>query len=374
MDFSLNEEQEMLRSSARDFLAEQCPKSLVRNMAKDKKGFPVELWKQMAGLGWIGLVFPEVYGGSEGSFLDLTVLLEEMGRACLPGPFFSTVILGGLTILDSGNEEQKRDLLSKIARGETIVTLALLEPGVIYDPPNIAVKARSNGDSYTINGPKLFVNDAHIADNIICAARTGDRVTLFIVDAKNAGVETTLLETIAGDKQCEVAFRDVEVTGNNVLGDLGKGWGIVEETLKKAKLANCADMVGISQQVLEMTIDYAKKRVQFERPIGSFQVIQHYCADMAIDVDTSRFITYKSAWMMSSNISCDKEVNIAKAWVNEACKRVVNQAIHIFASIGMTEDHDMPLYFKRAKRDELLFGSTDYCHEIIAKVAETSLV
>ena len=374
MDFSLNEEQEMLRSSAREFLAEQCPKSLVRNMAEDEKGCPVELWKQMAELGWIGLVFPEVYGGSESSFLDLTVLLEEMGRACLPGPFFSTVVLGGLTILDSGDEEQKRDLLTKIARGETIVTLALLEPGVSYDPPSITIKARCDGNSYTINGVKLFVTDAHIADNIICAARTDEGVTLFVVDAKNAGVETTLLKTIAGDKQCEVTFRDVEVAKKNVLGGLGKGWGIVEKTLQKAKVAKCADMVGISQQVLEMAIDYAKQRVQFDRPIGSFQVIQHYCADMAIDVDTSRFITYKSAWMVGSNIPCDKEINIAKAWVNEACKRVVNHAIHIFASIGMTEDHDMPLYFRRAKGDELLFGVTDYCHEIVAKEAGMSPV
>jgi alkylation response protein AidB-like acyl-CoA dehydrogenase len=340
---------------------------LVREMAKDKRGYPPELWKKMAELGWMGLAFPERYGGSEGSFLDLIVLLEEMGRACLPGPFFSTVVLGGLTILEAGNEEQKQKLLTKVSKGELVLTLALTEPSVSYDPLTIMVKAASYNDNYIINGTKLFVPDAHIADDIICVARTGEGVTLFLVDAKSLGIESTVLKTIDGTKQCELIFTDVKVPKVNILGELGQGCDITEKVLQKAKVAKCADMVGISQQALEMAVDYAKQRVQFGVPIGSFEVIQHYCADMATDVDSSRFITYDAAWKLSEGIPCNKEVAIAKAWVSEACQRVVSQAIHIFASIGMSEDHDMPLYFKRAKASELAFGSSEPQHELVAR-------
>ncbi len=367
MDFSLNEEQEMLRKMARDFLTDQCPKSLVREMAKDERGYPPELWKGMAGLGWMGLAFPERYGGSGGSFLDLTVLLEEAGRACLPGPFFSTVVLGGLTILEAGNEEQKQELLTKVSKGELLFTLALTEPGASNESSTIAVKAIPDNNNYIINGTKLFVPDAHIADYIICVARTTEGISLFLVDAKSSGIESTVLKTIDGNKQCELIFADVKVPKKEVLGELGHGWAAVEKVIERAKVAKCADMVGISQQALEMAVDYAKQRVQFGVPIGSFEVIQHYCADMAIDVDGSRFITYDAAWRLSEGISCAKEVAIAKAWVSEACQKVVSQAIHIFASIGMSEDHDMPLYFKRAKAAELAFGSSEPQHELVAQ-------
>ena len=373
MDFSLTEEQEMLRKLARDFLVTECPKSLTKEMAKDEKGHPAELWHKMAELGWMGLMLPEEYGGTDGSFLDLTVLLEEMGRACLPGPFFSTVVLGGLTIAEAGNESQKQELLPQVANGDLLLTLALTEPNARYTPESISIKATPQNNDYVIEGIKLFVSDAHVADRIICVARTtncadpSDGITLFMADAKSPGLSCTLLQTMTGDKQCEVVWDKVKVPHGNMLGEKDKGWTHVERVLEKATIALCAEMVGGAQQVLEMSVAYAQERIQFGRPIGSFQAIQHHCANMATDVDGCRYITYQAAWKLSKGLPCSKEVAMAKAWTSEAFRRVAALGQQIHGGIGFTEDHDMPLYFKRAKSWELMFGDTCFHHETVAR-------
>jgi len=373
MDFTLSEEQEMLKKTARDFLTEKCTKALVGEMETDEKGYSPELWREMAELGWMGLAFPESYGGSEMSFLDLSVLLEEMGRACLPGPFFSTVILGGLTILDVGNKEQKQEYLPGIASGEAIFTLALTEDSAQYDAASIAVKATADRDEYIINGTKLFVPDAHIADYLLCVARTSEQrepgkgITIFIVDGNNPGLSYKVLKTIAGDKLCEVVFDRVRVPVENILGQLDQGWSVVQRTIERAAVAKCCDLLGIVQRVLEMTLDYAKERRQFDRPIGSFQVIQHYCADMATDVDGTRFSTGQATWMLSEGLPCTREVAIAKAWAGEAYERIVTLSHQIHGAIGCTADHDLQFYTKRGKAAELSFGDGDFYREIVAQ-------
>lgn len=372
MDLSLDETQEMLRKMARDFFMDKCPKSLVREMVADERGYPPELWREMSQLEWMGLIIPEEYGGTGGSFLDLAVLLEEMGRACLPGPFFSTVVLGGLTLLEAGNEEQKKEFLPRLSRGELIFTLALTEPSAKYTPDAIQVKAKAEGEEYVIDGIKLFVPDAHIADYIICAARTREApppegITLFLVDAKSPGISSTLLQTIAGDKQCEVVLDKVRVPKKNILGELNQGWSYIEKVLQKAAVAKCAEMVGGAQQVLEMCVSYAKERVQFGRPIGSFQAIQHHCANMATDVDGSRFITYQAAWKLSESLPSTKEVAMAKAWVSDAFRRVTALGHQVHGGVGFIEDHDMPLYYKRAKAWELVFGDAGFHREKVAQ-------
>ncbi len=373
MDLGFSEEQEMLRTTARDFLDNECPKSLVKEMAEDEKGYTTELWKEMAELGWMGLTIPEEYDGMGMTFLDLVILLEEMGRACLPGPFFSTVVLGGYTILEAGSEEQKKELLPKISAGDLILTLALTEPSGSYEPDAITVKATPKNGEYVISGTKLFVPDANVADYLICVARTKegaspeDGITLFLVDAKGPGITTTLLKTIAGDKQCEVVFEDVKVPKGNILGELDKGWGVVEKVLAKATVALCAQMVGGAQAALEMSVNYAKERVQFGRPIGSFQAIQHYCANMLTDVDGSKFITYEAAWKISEGLPATMEVSMAKAWVSEAYRRVTLLGHQIHGGIGFCMDHDMPLYFKRSKAAEPTFGDADFHREMVAK-------
>jgi len=370
MDLSFNESQEMLRRSARDFFQKECPKSLVREMEKDERGYPPELWQKMAGLGWMGLIFPEKYDGVGGDFLDLVVLLEEMGRACLPAPFLPTV-LGGMFILEAGTEEQKEKFLPQIARGEKLLTLALNEPEFRYDPSAIAVKAVVGGDNYVIDGVKLFVPYAHVADYMVCVARTAEGavseegITLFLVDGKSPGISCTQLTTIAGDKQSEVVFNKVRVPRENVLGELHQGWGIVKKIWQKGAVAKCAELVGIAQQVLEMAVNYAKERVQFGHPIGSFQAVQHHCANMLIDVDGSKFITYKTAWMLSEGISCDMEVAAAKGWASEACRRVTGLGHQVFGGVSVIVEHDMPLYYTRAKAAEVAFGDAGFYREVV---------
>lgn len=373
MDLGLSEEQEMLKTSARDFLQKECSKQLVKQLDESDTGYSPELWRKMAELGWMGLIFPEKYGGSGGSFLDLIVLLEEMGHNILPGPFFSTVVLCGLTILASGTEEQKRELLPKIANGEMILALALTEPSASYDAASIKAKATAHNDDYIINGTKLFVLDANVADCILCVARTKetknpeDGLTIFLVDAKSPGIKCTLLKTLARDKQCEIVLDNVTLPKKNILGKLDQGWPIVKDTLQKATAAKCAEMVGGAQAALEMTVKYAKERVQFNRPIGSFQAIQHYCANMVTDVDGARFITYKAAWELSEGLPATKDVAVAKAWTSEAYGRVTLLAHQIFGAIGFTMDHDIHLYYRRAKAGEIMFGDGDFQRATVAQ-------
>jgi alkylation response protein AidB-like acyl-CoA dehydrogenase len=372
MNLALSETQEMIRKSARDFLSSKCPKTLVREMEQDDQGYSPVLWQQMAELGWMGLVFPEKYGGAGMSFLDIAMLLEEMGRACLPSPFFSTVVLGGLPILDLGSEKQKEEYLPKIASGEIVLTLALTEPSARYDASSITVKATANGNDYIISGTKLFIPDAHIADYMLCVARTSeqikaeDGITIFIVDTKNPGISCKVLDTIAKDKLCEVVFDQVRVHKENILGQLDRGWSELRKTIERASVAKCCEMVGGAQQVLEMTVTYAKERVQFGRPIGSFQAIQHHCANMMIYVDGSRLITYRAAWMLSQGIPCTKEVAVAKAWTGEAYRKVIFLGHQVHGGIGFTLDYDLQLYFRRAKAAEVTFGDANFYSDIVA--------
>ncbi|MGQ9572798.1 MAG: acyl-CoA dehydrogenase family protein [Dehalococcoidia bacterium] len=374
MDLGLSEEQELLRNFARDFLEKECPETFVREMEEDEKGYTPDFWQKMAAQGWQGLIIPEQYGGTGMTFTDLIVLLEEFGRALVPGPFISTVILGAMPILEAGTEEQKQEFLPKVAAGELIMTLALTEPSAKWDASGVAMPAKAEGDSFVLNGIKLFVPDAHVSDYMVVAARTKesknpeDGITLFLVDSKSPGIEFTLLKTIAADKQCEVAFNDVRVPKANVLGELDKGWPIIQSVKNKAAVAACAYLVGLSQMDFDISLDYAKERIQFGRPIGSFQAIQHKFADMIIDVDGSRFITYKAAWALQENEpDAEMLVSMAKAWCNEATRRVVAHGQQIHGGIGFTKDYKIQLYFRRQKWMELMWGDADYHRELVAE-------
>ena len=375
MDFDLTEGQEMFRETARGFLSDACPPSLVREMAEDEVGHPLELWQKMAEMGWMGMVFPEEYGGAGVDFTDFIVVLEEMGRACLPGPFFSTVVLGGLAILEAGTDEQKQELLPPLAEGQLLLTLALTEPSASYAAEGIHAMATPMDEGFLLQGTKLFVPDAHVADYLICAARTKEAetpeegITLFLVDAQSPGLTWTLLKTIAGDKQCEVIFDQVPVPKEKVLGSLHHGWPILDRVLQRAVVARCAEMVGGARRVLEMTVDYAKERTAFGHPIGSFQAIQHYCADMLVDVDGCSLLTHNAAWRLEQGLPAASEVAMAKALLNEKFRRIVSLAVQIHGAIGFTDEHDLPLYFKRAKAWELTLGDSHFHLDSIAAAA-----
>jgi len=373
MDFKFTEEQEMLRESARDFLERECPKTLVREIESSEKGYSSEIWQQMAELGWLGLVFPEKYSGSGMSFLDLAVLLEEMGRSYLPVPFFSTVVLSGLPILDTGTEEQKQKYLPQIASGKAISTLALTEPSAKYDAASIAVKARVSNSDYIISGTKLFVSDAHIADYLLCVVRTSeqakpeDGITIFLVDTKIPDISYTVLKTSANDKLCEVVFDQCKVPKESILGELDQGWSTVQTVIERAAVAKCCEMVGSAQRMLEMTIHYAKERKQFGKLIGSAQVIQESCADMLIDLDASRLITYEAAWRLSQGLPCVIEVSMAKAYVSAAYRRIALKAHEICGGVALMIVHDMPFFSTRVGAEVSTFGDSDFHRDIVAK-------
>lgn len=373
MDFILTREQKSMQKAAREFLKTECTSDFVREMEADDAGCTPEFWRKMAQLDWMALTVPEQYEGVGGSLIDLVLMLEEMGRACVPGPFFSTVVLGITSIVECGSDSQQRELLPKIADGHLVMTLALAEVGTTRWNPNlITVDAVADSDGYVINGTKLFVADSHVADYIICVARTsGDSadptgITLFLVDAKTPGIELKPLKTIGGDKQFEIGFKDVRVQGEHILGRLNEGGGHLKRILQVAAVCKCAEMVGGAQSVLEMSSAYAKERQQFGKPIGSFQAIQHHCANMLIDLEGSRYITYKAAWMLDNRLACDKEVAIAKAWVSEAYKKTAALGHQVQGGAAFMAEHDMTLFSRRAAAAAVTFGDAGHYREVIA--------
>ncbi len=370
MNYELNEEQRIVKESANRFLAESCSKDFVREMEEDEKGFTQEFWSKMAELGWMGLPFPEEVGGAGMSFFDLTVILAEMGYFCAPGPFFSTVVLGGLTLLEAGNEEQKKRILSEVALGNRILTLAWLEEGGSWTPEGIRLRAESRDGAFTLSGTKLFVPDANVADTILVAARTGEApeaVSLLEVDAGAAGVGITLLDTLAGDKLCEVVFDNVKVPGENLLGETDGGWPVLNNTLLKAAVGKAAQMDGASQMALKYAVDYVKERVQFGKLIGTFQAIQHHCANMLTYADTIHFMTSHAAWKIAEGLPFEAEASMCKAWVSESHRKLVGLSHQVLGGVAFMEEHDLQLYFRRAKAAELTFGDASFHRERVAR-------
>ncbi|MCP4755127.1 MAG: acyl-CoA/acyl-ACP dehydrogenase [Proteobacteria bacterium] len=377
MDYDLNKEQKTLATSAREFLKKECPPSLLHEMKDDEKGYPQKLWDQMAELGWTGVIVPEKYGGIGGSFLDLCILLETMGEACCPAPFFSTVVLGGLAVMLAGNEEQKETHLSKIANGESIFALAMQEPASGYGTSRISMPATADRDDYILNGTKLFVENAGVADQLLCVARTDPQkpveegLTVFLVDAGSPGINYTPLKTLAFDKKYEVVFEQVRVPKKNVLGEVNQAWSMLETLQEQATVAKCAEILGGMQASLDMAVAYAKERTQFGRPIGSFQAIQHHCANMLADVDGSRFITNQAAWKIAEGLPVSMDASMAKAWTTGASRRVTLLNHQIHGGVSFCMDYDVHLYYRRGKAAEAAFGDYDFHLEKIADQLET---
>ncbi len=373
MELNLTEEQEMLKRAARDFLERECPTSLVREMEADERGMVPSLWKQMADLGWTGIVLPEKYGGGGGDFMDLALLLEEIGRAIVPGPFLQTVVSCGMAILEFGQEAQRQRYLPGIASGETLMALAFLEPGTSFHEAEVSTKATPAKGGYSLKGIKLFVPYAHVADYLVVVARTAGRkssedgVSIFIVDAGSPGVDTELQDTRGKNKQHEVRLANVIVPKENILGEVGKGWPILERIRTLSAAAQCAESVGACGAVTDMTVEYAKSRTQFGRPIGSFQAVQRHCTDMLADTDGARFITYEAAWRIAEGLPADLQVGMAKSFVADSSRRVIASGHQVHGAIGFTEEHALPLYSRRSSGIAVNYGDANFHREIVAR-------
>ena len=376
MNFGFNEEQELLRSTARKFFENECASETVRKLMDGSEGMTPELWKKLAEQGWLGLIVPEAYGGMGLGVVDLVVLMEEMGRAVVPGPFFSTVLLGGLSILEAGREAQKKAWLPKLTSGEARATLAWMEPSADLGARGVTLSASTKGNGYVLNGTKLFVPDAHSADLIVVAARTSggktpeDGITLFLLPKAASGLTVTLLPTMDQTRKlCEVTFKDVAASADTVMGQAGAGWASLARVLDRATVSLCAEMCGGAQKVLDMTVEYAKIRQAFGRPIGSYQGVKHRAADMLVDVENSKSITYYAAWAMDEGVpEGPLAVSMAKAYVSDAYRRVAGAGIQLHGGIGFTWEHDLHLYFKRAKGSEFTFGDATWHRERVAQL------
>ncbi len=367
MNFAFTEEQEELRKTVRQFLEAKSSEAAVREQMETEAGFDPAVWSQMADqMGLQGLAIPEEFGGSGFGYVELGIVLEEMGRSLLCAPFFSSVVLAANTLIHSGDEAAKAAHLPGIASGETIATLAFTEPSGKWDESGITMQATAAGGGWTLDGTKMFVLDGHTANLIIVAARTGKGVSLFTVAGDAAGLTRTALSTMDQTrKQAKLEFAGTPAT---LIGAEGNGWNVLNTVLDLAAVGLAAEQVGGAQKVLEMAVEYAKVRVQFGRPIGSFQAIKHKCADMLLEVESAKSAAYYGMWCAAEmNDELPSVASLAKAYCSEAYFHATAENIQIHGGIGFTWEHPAHLYFKRAKSSELLFGDPTYHRELLAQ-------
>jgi alkylation response protein AidB-like acyl-CoA dehydrogenase len=367
MDFGFSPEQEMLRASVRKLLGAECPSTLIRAMLDDPAAHAPALWQHLADLGLLGILVPEDCGGQGGSFLDLVVVLEEMGKSLLPGPFFATTVLGGLAIAQAGSDEQRRTLLAPLATGERLATLAI---GVEHGGGDATLPcvAEQVGAEWHVRGEIPFVMDAHVATTVIVPARTGDGVTLFAVPADTVGIVVTPQRTVDMTRRLCTVQVDATIPANAALGAIGSGDAVVRSVLRHAAVGLAVEALGVAQRALDLSVAYANERTQFGRPIGSFQAVKHKCVDMMVGIETARSLVYYAAWAVTENAAdVDAAVAMAKSYAADVATTVTSEAIQVHGGIGFTWEHDLHLYHRRALAIGAAFGSAVSHRETVAR-------
>ncbi len=375
MDFAFNEEQRELRSTARGFLAERSGPEQVRRAMESELGYDPELWKQIASeLGWTAVTIPEAYGGLGLGYVELVALLEEMGGALLCAPFFSSVCLGANALLVLGSESQKHEYLPLIAEGETLATLACTGPGGTWDTDTLGVTSTQDGGAFVLDGRSRFVLDGHVADLLIVAARReGTRgsqgIGLFLVPATARGVSRHAVPTMDQTRRlAEVRLDGVQVPVSHQLGGEAEAGPALRRILDLAAIALSAEQVGGAQRCLDLAVDYAKQRVQFGRPIGSFQAIKHKCADVMVAVESARSACYYAGCVAAENgEELPSVASLAKAYCSDAYFRAAAECLQIHGGVGFTWEYDVHLYFKRARSSEVFLGDPAYHRERVAR-------
>jgi alkylation response protein AidB-like acyl-CoA dehydrogenase len=366
MDFALNDEQMMLQEILRDFLAAKSSETAVRQQMADASGYDRALWRQMADeLGLQSLAIPEEYGGSGFSFVELGIALEEMGRALTVSPFFASAVMAAQLLLAIGDEEANKEYLPRLASGELIATVALAEDSGSWQTVDVTTAATESGGAWIVDGHKNYVLDGAVADLLLVAARAGDRVGVFAVDATASGVIRTALETM--DQTRKQARVDFVATPARLVGSIDAGEAAFGVMLDHSMVALAAESLGGAAKVLDMAVEYAKVREQFGRPIGSFQAIKHKCASMLVDLESSRSAVYYGLWAVAAG---DEEVpkvaSLAKAFCVDAYLAACGENIQIHGGIGFTWEHPAHLYLKRAKNAQSFLGSSDFHRQRLA--------
>jgi alkylation response protein AidB-like acyl-CoA dehydrogenase len=359
IDFGWSEAQEMLRDSARSFLAKEGPKAVVRQIEADPRGYSAALWRKMADLGWLAMPFPESAGGVGGSLIDAGLLAEELGRACLPSPYIQT-IAAGLTLLEAG----RTDLVEKIIAGDLIAVPAFTEPDPRPIPKAVKLAITPDGAGYRLNGIKRFVEYGHCADLLLCSGRTNqgdseDGITLILVGGDARGLTRRGLATTGGDPAGELGFEGVSAGAASLIGERGSGWPIAAKTLTRLFALRAAEMAGGTRQVLEMTVEYTKMRVQFGRALASFQAVQHICSDMAIMADGAELAARQAVWAVERGTPCDFEVSAAKAFAAQAYSMATINAVQLHGGIGYMQEYDLQFYYRRARSEEVMLGTIE---------------
>jgi alkylation response protein AidB-like acyl-CoA dehydrogenase len=369
MDFDFTQEQVMLRDLSREFLGRESTPRAVRALWDDQRGYSDATWQQLAEMGLHGLTVPESYGGQGLGAIEQALVLDEMGRAAYPGPYFATSVLATSAIAASGQSDQMARYLPDIAAGRTRATLALLENKLSWQPSGVALRATRAGDGFTLSGIKRFVPFGHVADLVLVVARTSDSdsdgTTVFAVPGDAAGLSGARnVEMDRTNPTSTLTFKDVAVQADAVVGQVDHGWQIVAAVLERAAVGAAAEMLGAARRCMDMSVEYAKVRQQFGQPIGMFQAIKHACAEMLLEVENSHAATYYAAWAAdASSPDASLAASAAKAYVGDASRKVCGSAIQVHGGIGFTWDYDLHIYFKRAKHFEPLYGDADFHRE-----------
>ena len=365
MNLALTEDQELLARTAADFVAASSPVARVRKLrdAGDPVGFSRELWREMAGLGWVGIPFPEWAGGAELGLADLAVVMEALGRTLAPEPFLSTVLLGGQAVLLGGSEQQQKAVLPELCAGTRLLALAQQEPRSRYDLQRVATRAEAEADGWRIRGEKIQVLDAQVADQLVVVARSGgaetdaDGITLFLLPANAPGIRIVPQQRVDSRNAALVHLDGVQATRADVLGQVDAGGALLEDVVDRATVGLCAETLGLMCEAFDRTLEYLKTRVQFGVPIGSFQALKHRAARCFVEIELSRSTVMAAARAVDEGADdARKLVSVAKARCSDAAVLVTNEAVQMHGGIGMTDEHDIGFYMKRARVAELTFG------------------
>jgi alkylation response protein AidB-like acyl-CoA dehydrogenase len=366
MDLEFSEEQHLMRDMTRAMLAEHCPVEVVRRMEDDPKGYPDGLWKQVSELGLAGMLIPEEYGGSGQSLLDAALVYEEFGRAMAPIPHFVSCVLSARILLAAGSDAQKAEWVERIAGGSAILTPAWLEPDRGYGELGVQLAARGDGNDFVLSGTKRHVCFARAADRLVVLARSDADVDLFLVDPNAPGVTLTQQLSLASDCQYRVDFADVRVPATARIGAPGTGWDTWSEALHEGIVLLAAEAIGGADRALEITVEYAKTRKQFDKPLGAFQSLAHYMADTSTRIDGGRTLVYEAAWNHAQGRSIAQLAPMAKLFACETYREGTRICEQIWGGVGFTIEYDIQLFFRRAKQLQLSWWDGPFLEELVA--------